>query len=445
MTGMRARPPQPPLHDSSRPNWTGSLLFMALSLFLWISITPYFDLTGEAVLDPSSAQSNRLNQIVTLALTAGLLGYGLMHPMRSAILQPAALLAVIFLWLLVAALLSAHPMLGIKYVALAVLTMIHAGVYLLLPSSERHFARLLAASMLIMLGFAYFGVVFKPALSIHQASELREPMNAGFWRGHFPHKNSAAASMALAVFFGLYIMKAWSRPVGLVIVALAMIFLVNTGGKTSSAMVPLILLVSFCFERMRPLRIPIVVGSVAAFNAFSIGTVIWPSLGKLIASLGIDATFTNRSDIWEYAFKALSQRPLTGYGPRAFWQTEEQVYGGNTLETWAAAAQSGHNAYLDIAIAAGIPGLVLTVCLVLFLPLRDVARLSAADEHSPLTRLFIRMWLFGLFNAGLESFFFGGGDTLWFMLIVALTGLRLQTRAALATDRPRATTRVAHA
>ena len=445
---MRASPqgPRPPMQGLAPPKWLGSALFMAMSLFLWISISPFVDLTGEAALDPAAGHSNRLNQIVTLTLTAGLLGYGIMHPLRSAILQPRALLAVTFPWLLVASLLSAHPMLGIKDVVLAILTMANAGVYLLLPASERHFARMLAATMLVMLGFAYFGILFRPTLSIHQASELREPMNAGFWRGHFPHKNSAAAAMALATFFGLYIMKAWSRAVGLAIVALAILFLVNTGGKTSSAMVPAILVLSFCFERMRWLRAPMVIGGVAAFNFFSVGAVVWPSLGRLVSSLGIDATFTNRADIWEFAFKAFAERPLTGYGPRAFWQTEELVHVGNTLETWAAAAQSGHNSYLDIALAAGLPGLALALCLVLFYPLRDIARLPAKDERSPLTRLFVRMWLFALFNAGLESFFFAGGNIIWFMLVVALTGLRLQTRAVLEVEEPRpARARMAHA
>ena len=440
-----SRPPvpptvRPPASPPVLPQWLGTLLFMALSLFLWVSITPYFDLTGEAVLDPSAGRSNRLNQLVTLTLTAGLLAYGLAHPMRAAILQPRMLLAALFSWFLAASLMSAYPMLGIKDVVLAVLIMANAGIYLLLPASERHFARMLAATMLIMLGFAYFGVLFKPTLSIHQASELREPMNAGFWRGHFPHKNSAAAAMALATFFGLYIMGAWSRLVGLAIVVLAVFFLVHTGGKTSSAMVPFILILAFFFERARGLRIPIAVGGIAAFNFLSVGAAVWPSFGRLISSLGIDATFTNRTDIWRFAFGAFSERPITGYGPRAFWQTEELVHSGGLVETWAVAATNGHNAYLDIALSTGLPGLALTLCLVLFLPLRDMARMAPEDQRSPLTRLFVRIWLFALFNAVLESIFFTGGNFLWFMLVAALTGLRLQSRAALARETPGAAT-----
>lgn len=439
MSGLRMQPPAgpPPMQLPAPPRGLGTLLFMAISLFLWISLTPFVDLTGEAALDPAAGRSNRLNQIVTLGLTAALLGYGLLHPMRNAILQPRLLLGAMFLWFLSVSLISAHPMLGIKGVVLAVLATANAGIYLLLPSSERHFARMIGVTMLIMLAVAYYGVLLKPTLSIHQASELREPMNAGLWRGHFPHKNSAAAAMALATFFGLYVMRVWSRAAGLAIVGLAVFFLMHTGGKTSTAMVPFILILAFMFEKARWLRIPIVIGGVAAFNFLTVGAAVWDSFGRLIADLGIDATFTNRTDIWRFAFGALAERPLTGYGFRAFWQTEELVHGGGTIETWAVAAANGHNSYLDIALTTGIPGLLLTLCWLIALPLRDIGRMAPAEERSPLTRLFVRIWLFSLFNAGLESLFFEGGSFVWFTLVAALCGLRLQSRATLAQEAPR--------
>lgn len=433
-----------PLPRPALPAWLGSLMFTAMSLFLFISITPYIDLTSMAVLEPSAGQSNRLNQLVTLAITAGFLSWGLAHPMRGAILQPRALFGVLFVWFLAVSLLSAYPMRSIKDVVLAVLTIANAGIYLLLPASERQFAKLLALTMLVMLAFSYFGVIFKPTLSIHQASELREPMNAGFWRGHFPHKNAAAVAMAMAIFCGLYAMAVWSRMVGLAIVVLALFFLMNTGGKTSTAMVPFILVLAFLFEKLRWLRAPMVIAGVAGFNFVTVGAAVWPFLGKFISDLGIDATFTNRTDIWRLAFDAFSERPFTGYGPRAFWQTEELVYSGGSVETWAVAATSGHNSYLDIALSTGLPGLFLTLCLLIVVPLRDIGRIAPQEQHSPLTRLFVRIWLYALFHAVLESFFFVGGNIIWFMLMVALAGLRLQSRAVLETGvQPRGMTRMA--
>ena len=436
--------------DASEPDAmrrrVGSFLFMAVFLFLWVSIDPYVDLTGEAVLDPSAGNSSRLNQIFALLLSAGLLGYGLMHPMRGMILQPRALLAVLHSWFLMVSLISAHPMLGIKGVVLSVMMTVNAGIYLLLPASERHFARMLGLGTLIMLAFAYYGILFKPTLAIHQASELREPMNAGLWRGHFPHKNSAASAMVLAAFFGLFVMNSWSRVAGLAIFVLSFLFLVNTGGKTSTAMLPAILLLGWLFEKMRPLRAVIVIGGVGLFNLLAVGSAVFRSFGEFISGLGIDATFTNRSDIWRFAFSALSERPLTGYGFRAFWQTEELVYSGGSVETWAVAAANGHNSYLDVALATGFPGLLLALTWLILLPLRDIARIPADRQQAPLTRLFIRIWLYTIFHAGLETLFFEGGSFIWFTFVFALYGLNLQSTALLAEDIvPARRKRVAHA
>ncbi|RVM21206.1 O-antigen ligase family protein [Sinorhizobium meliloti] len=424
----------------------GTVLFMAIFLFFWISINPFVDLTGEAVLDPSAGNSNRLNQIISLLLFTGMLGYGLVHPLREVILQPRALLAILFSWFIFVSLVSAHPMLGIKGAILALMVTVNASVYLLLPASERHFAKMLGIGILFMLAVAYYGIVFEPQLAIHQASELREPMNAGLWRGHFPHKNSAAAAMVIAAFIGLYGMNTWSRFAGIVIVALSFVFLVNTGGKTSTAMLPAILLLALIFEKVRFLRIPIAVGGVGLFNLFAVGSAVFAPLGDFISGLGIDATFTNRADIWRFAFGALAEQPLTGYGFKAFWQTEELVYSGGSVETWAVAAANGHNSYLDIALMTGFPGLALTLIWILFLPLRKIARIAPEREHSHLTRLFVRIWLYTIFNAGLESLFFEGGSLLWFTFMVALYGLSLQSSAELAAAPARARQgRVAHA
>lgn len=410
----------------------GTALFMATFLFFWVSLTPFVDLTGAAVLDPSAGNSNRLNQIASLLLFFATLAYGVTHPMRHVILQPRLLLGLLFFWFVAVSLIGAHPMLGIKAVILAIIVTINASIYLLLPSSERHFARMLGIGTLIVLALSYYGIVFKPTLAIHQASELREPMNAGLWRGHFPHKNSAAAAMVVAAFLGLFVWSVWSRLAGAAIVVLAFVFLLHTGGKTSTAMLPAILLVAFVFERFRFLRIPIVVGGLVLFNVLAVGAAAFRPLGDFIASLGIDATFTNRADIWRFAFSQLAERPLTGYGVKAFWQTSELVHSGGTIETWAVAAANGHNSYLDIALMTGIPGLILTLIWLVALPLRRIARLDPQTERAPLTRLYTRIWLYALFNACLESLFFEGGNMLWFTLLVALYGFTLQGSATLA-------------
>jgi len=416
-----------------------TVLFMALFLFFWISLNPFVDLTGEAVLDPSAGNSNRLNQIVSLGLSGLILLFGLFHALRNQILQPRLVLIPLFAWFLFVSILSNEPMLGIKGVVLAVIMTVNASIYLLIPVSERHFAVMLALGTLAALLLSYYGVLFEPNVSIHQATELREPMNAGLWRGHFPHKNSAAAAMVIASFFGLFVMAAWSRLLGGLIVVMAVFFLIHTGGKTSSAMLPATLIVAWAFERFRFLRVPIAVGGVALFNLLAVGAAVIEPFGAFLTNLGIDATFTNRADIWRFAFGAIAENPILGYGFKGFWQTEELVYSGGSIETWAVAAANGHNSFLDITLMTGVPGLLLTLIWVLYLPLRDIARVKPEEQHSPLMRLYFRVWLYTLFNAGLESLFFEGGNMLWFTFMLALYGFRFQASASARIIHSRAT------
>jgi O-antigen ligase len=148
-----------------------------------------------------------------------------------------------------------------------------------------------------------------------------------------------------------------------------------------------------------------------------------------VASLGIDPTFTNRIDIWRTGADAVANKPLTGYGFQLFWQTDAMVYGKAGAANWASAAFNGHNAYLDAAITTGIPGLVLTLVLLVWLPLRDVARAEARDNDPALTRLFTRIWLYGVFTACVESMYFQSGSLIWFLFIASIFGLRLQASA----------------
>lgn len=407
----------------------GPPLFVATLLFYLITLTPFIDLSAANAGDPAADKSNTINQIVFLGLTASLWLTAISSPVRHLVVRPRSLLIVTLLWFALVSAISAHPDIALKRVVLASLTIVNAGIFLLLPRSERQFAGMLARCCLGTLALAYLGVALWPQLSIHQASEIREPMNAGLWRGHFAHKNVAAAAMVLMSFAGLYLYGTGRRIVGGAITLLAVVFLTHTGGKSSTAALPGILVIAWIFERWRAIRIPMVFLGIAAFNVITIGCSVSPAMRELVASLGIDPTFTNRIDIWRVGTAAVADRPFTGYGFQLFWQTDEMVYKAGGGASWAVGAFNAHNAYLDAAITTGIPGLILTLVLLVWLPLRDVSRAETRGNDPALTRLFSRIWLYGVFSACVESLYFQSGSLVWFMLIVSIFGLRLQASA----------------
>ncbi|PRD44305.1 hypothetical protein C5748_06870 [Phyllobacterium phragmitis] len=71
----------------------------------------------------------------------------------------------------------------------------------------------------------------------------------------------------------------------------------------------------------------------------------------------------------------------------------------------------------------GVPGPILVVARLLFLPLAYVAKADKSANNPTLTRLY------GIYTACVESLFFQSGSPMWFAMLFAGFGLRLQARA----------------
>jgi O-antigen ligase len=201
------------------------------------------------------------------------------------------------------------------------------------------------------------------------------------------------------------------------------------------AMMPAMIVLSYIFERWRWTRGLIVFGGIGMMNLLTVGVTGIKPVREFVQSLGIDATYTARSDIWELALNAIAARPLTGYGIGGFWQTDSLKHSGLAAYTWAVAAVDAHNGYVDAAINAGLPGLTLMIIWVLWLPQQNIQAAENANNFTPLTRLFLRIWLYGIFLACLESVFMARSGPIWFTICVAMFGLGFQARYSVINDR----------
>jgi O-antigen ligase len=203
----------PPVAAASAGRWdSGSLrdtLFLVTFLLLWLTVTPFVDLGRSDVLDVNTGGS-LATMVASLGLTAALAMFlvqtGSLQALRGAA-SPA--LIVTLAWFAISAVLSDNADLAIRRLVLAVITLFQACAFLMLPRDLRHFARLLTIGALIVVAFCYFGVLFLPHLSIHQATDFAEPGLAGDWRGTFRHKNDAGGDMAIFIFIGLFATLCW--------------------------------------------------------------------------------------------------------------------------------------------------------------------------------------------------------------------------------------------
>ena len=400
----------------------GSFIALAVFVYFWIGISP---LAGHGADDASAPTANLLNQFVVVFLSLVVLVAIWRNRARGALLGPHALLFILLCWFSWVSLFASSPETAFRRIIFAVLVCLCSNAALLLPRNNREFAGVLAMAMTIALALSYFAIFLLPSIGVHQGNELEAAL-AGDWRGHFGHKNAAAAAMAYAVLIGLYLRKTYYPKLGTAIVILSAVFLYFTGGKTSTAMLPAVLLVAWMFEHWRALRYPLVLGSLLVLNYVLIGSSIDPSIADWLKSTGVDATFTGRNAIWTFALDKISERPLLGYGFQSFWQSVAL-----RSESMTFVAAHSHNSFIEALINGGIPGLLLLIPWIVILPIRDASRAFASRNDPALTRLFLRIWLFSICLACLESLVLENAGPIWFTMLIGIFGVRLQAHANL--------------
>ncbi len=400
------------------------VLFLAVFLTVWISFHPFQSLAAPP---PQLTEGgDRANQIGFSALFLALAAWTARNePQRLTLLLRPALFAVLA-WCAVSVIASWHPWLAARRLAFTLVVMGISGMALLLPKNLRHFSDLMAAVALIVLAACYLGLLFAPSLSIHQATDFVEPEHAGNWRGIFPHKNQAGASMVIFVFVGMFVAHVRGLALGGLIVVPAAIFLLFTQSKTAIAMLPLVLIVAHVVARSRrpAAAAALVVALLALINLLSVGSVYFEPVRNAIGSIMPDATFTGRTDIWNFALQYAARRSITGYGFSAFWGTEQVVYGLSASSKWANGATDAHNSYVNLALTVGMPGLVLVIIWIVILPLLDFHRVLQGASIRPLQMLFLRVCLFSVYASCFETSLLQDAGGVWVLTLTAIFGLR---------------------
>jgi O-antigen ligase len=155
-----------------------------------------------------------------------------------------------------------------------------------------------------------------------------------------------------------------------------------------------------------------------------------------------DASFTGRTDIWQFAIGNILERPVLGHGFMAFWRTDEVMSETQYTDLWANTAAHSHNGYLDIALTTGFPGLFLCVAFVVIGPIISYHRYRrnrssrVAPEMTALSIFLLQIWLFGIYFNCFESALFDRGNRVWFFLCSAVFGLYYISRFPLLNEPP---------
>lgn len=404
------------------------LVAVAVLLLVLVTLDPFPDLRSEDVANVVGGRM-ALNYISfgLLAAVAALFAVATDAPSLKSLVTPLHLCFIG--WMLINVVFSESREVSIQRFVLAASVTSLAVLLPLLPPTQRSFNLCLGGAALVLLVLCYLGVFLAPQYSIHTALDITEPQLAGDWRGSFGHKNVASPVMTILVYVGIYLSAVGSFVLGPVIAVLAGIFLIFTGGKTSSVLCLTIYALASLVYVTRSLWLKRIICFVPliVMNLLTVGSVLSPGLGAITRLLPVDPTFTGRSDIWEFAFAAVAEKPIMGHGYAAFWDdvTERQTAKGSE---WAVTAAHSHNSYLDLAITIGLPGLVLVILIFVLAPLKNFQAAQAHSRSAALTKLFLTIWLFGLYYGTTETFLLERQNPIWFMFALAVAGLHFLAR-----------------
>jgi O-antigen ligase len=402
-----------------------SILFVAVFLLAWVSLHPFGDLAAADALDLTSG-----NEAATYALFALFAAIGGTIVWQSdrialrALANPTLLL--LGAWLLVSVATSLDVATSAKrFVLLACVGVTCASLFLL-PQGRIHLARLLAIAAAILLVLSYGGVMLVPHLAVHQFGDLAEPDLAGKWRGVFPHKNDASAVFSMLVFIGIFIARNGYKHGGTAIAVTSVVFVLFSGGKSSTLICALTILLSFALQNSRGklVWLLLIAAPLIALNLFGLGSVAFPEVGSFVGNFPVDATFTGRTDVWRFALAHVPDHLTLGHGFSAFWNTASLRFGVEDNTVWAGNASHAHNGYLDAVLAMGLPGLVLTLAAFVFAPARSLYRARERNADPALILMAMQIWLFGIYLASLESFFFDRSNAIWITFLFAIFAIR---------------------
>ncbi|GLQ11126.1 ligase [Devosia yakushimensis] len=401
-------------------------------LVLWTQAQPFASLSDYGVIDdPTQSNSLRRNLTLLILFVALLLVWraGTIGQLWGAV-SPG--LVAIFGWFAFTAFLSASPGLALNRLALAGVVI---GIALCLPllfTRMEAFVATLASATTIAMLLCFLGVLFIPDLAIHSLRDTVEQGLAGDWRGIFRHKNDLAPMAIHFSFVGLLLWRLGRPFWGSAIIAGALVLLAMSGGKSAALLLVPALAGAALIARSRHSAL-LALLAVGGLALITLGSVAFPALAVMTSHLP-DPTFTGRADIWQLALEAASRRPLTGYGYNVFWDTGV-IYAVAGSSDTAAQVSHAHNGFLDIAISAGLPGLLLVLGWAGIAPLRHIAAIRRRPldrAERALLEFFIQGWLFTLLISSLEAVLFNRGDSIWFTGLLSIVCLRFWSRSGLA-------------
>jgi O-antigen ligase len=282
----------------------------------------------------------------------------------------------------------------------------------------------IATGVAVVLSVAAVGAGLPSAVGIDAA-----------WIGIFTHKNVFAGCLTMFVFTAASLSLGPTRTLTFAAAAVVGAMLLPfTRSATSWAaaigiMTAFMVLVAY---RRGPGAIGLLMALAAVLGAAGLMYLLTEDVGLFELFLdvtGKDATLTGRTILWQFAWAAIEEHPILGFGYKGYWES----YASTKLYLQYVVRQElwyFHNNFLEVAVAFGVVGLTLFLVVMVATIWRIFAGVMTYPDHAAVwcTCFLLQILIVTLS----ENPLFSNHSLPQALLLSAYVGVALRVRAAVA-------------
>lgn len=251
----------------------------------------------------------------------------------------------------------------------------------------------------------------------------------GAWQGVFIHKNRCALTICFLIPAGFYVpaRTSLSKLLRFSYISAGLFLLVMTQSRTGWIValgLGLYISMSALISRF-PTGDTGVVATVALMVSVIIMVFVLSNWNYIALFLGKDPTLTGRTNIWTLVWNSISQRPMLGYGYKAFWMGLHGESANISLrDSWI--VPGAHNGILDLWLQLGALGVSLFIAS-LWRVVRRAKRL--VGTRSPYLQWCACIVVVTLLTNIDETTIMQPNYLTWILYVVACTGITIEEYA----------------
>lgn len=184
---------------------------------------------------------------------------------------------------------------------------------------------------------------------------------SGRWRGVYGNADACSMETVLFMSTALFVSKRslFRKIIVISYVLISMFVVVMTGCATGwiliMAMAICVMLGKLIGALKKKDRICVMFICIAVIAVATYALV--ENYEQITVMAGKDATMSNRTVIWQYAFSSILKRPFLGYGYASFWLGAQKESANLSLQ--GINVPHAHNGYIETCLEVGITGLII--------------------------------------------------------------------------------------